>query len=146
MKKIAILIIFAVISVSCGTASRSSSASSEDDVLNIGYGNQIKDHNTYSISKLEVKEKEIASYNSIYDYINGRIPGVQVNGTKIIIRGVGTITGETDPLILVDGVQTDDISYINPNDVADVTVLKDASASIYGVQGANGVILITTKR
>lgn len=146
MKKIAILIIFAVISVSCGTASRSSSASSEDDVLNIGYGNQMKDNSAYSISKLKIKEKEIASYNSIYDYINGRIPGVQVNGTKIIIRGVGTITGETDPLILVDGVQTDDISYINPNDVADVTVLKDASASIYGVQGANGVILITTKK
>lgn len=132
--------------VSCGTASKNSSATSKDDVLNIGYGNQIKDHNTYSISKLEVKEKEIASYNSIYDYISGRIPGVQVTGTRIVIRGVGTITGETDPLILVDGVQTDDISYINPNDVADVTVLKDASASIYGVQGANGVILITTKR
>lgn len=146
MNKIFPLIIFSVMAVSCGTASKNSSATSKDDVLNIGYGNQIKDHNTYSISKLEVKEKEIASYNSIYDYINGRIPGVQVNGTKIIIRGVGTITGETDPLILVDGVQTDDISYINPNDVADVTVLKDASASIYGVQGANGVILITTKR
>lgn len=146
MNKIFPLIIFSVMAVSCGTASKNSSATSKDDVLNIGYGNQIKDHNTYSISKLEVKEKEIASYNSIYDYISGRIPGVQVTGTRIVIRGVGTITGETDPLILVDGVQTDDISYINPNDVADVTVLKDASTSIYGVQGANGVILITTKR
>lgn len=146
MKKIAILIIFAVISVSCGTASRSSTASSEDEVLNIGYGNQMKDNSAYSVSKLKIKEKEIASYNSIYDYINGRIPGVQVNGTKIIIRGVGSINGETDPLILVDGVQTSDISYLNPNDVADVSVLKDASASIYGVQGANGVILITTKK
>ena len=106
----------------------------------------MKDNSAYSISKLKIKEKEIASYNSIYDYINGRIPGVQVNGTKIIIRGVGSINGETDPLILVDGIQTSDISYLNPNNVADITVLKDASASIYGVQGANGVILITTKR
>lgn len=146
MNKIFPFIIFSVMAVSCGTASKNSSATSKDDVLNIGYGNQIKDHNTYSISKLEVKEKEIASYNSIYDYISGRIPGVQVTGTRIVIRGVGTITGETDPLILVDGVQTDDISYLNPNNVADITVLKDASTSIYGVQGANGVILITTKR
>ena len=146
MNKIFPFIIFSVMAVSCGTASRSSSASSEDDVLNIGYGNQMKDNSAYSISKLKIKEKEIASYNSIYDYISGRVPGVQVAGTKIIIRGIGTNSGETDPLILVDGIQTSDISYLNPNNVADITVLKDASASIYGVQGANGVILITTKR
>lgn len=146
MNKIYPLIILAVVAVSCGTASSTSSVTSGDEVLNIGYGKQNKENSTYAISKIDVKENEIASYNSIYDYINGRIPGVQVIGTRIIIRGVGTINGETDPLILVDGVQTSDISYLNPADVADVTVLKDASASIYGVQGANGVILITTKR
>lgn len=107
----------------------------------------MKESNTYAISKLDVKENELAPYSNIFDYLKGRVAGVQVIGNKIIIiRGVGTINGSTDPLILVDGVKTDDISYLNPIDVADVTVLKDASSSIYGVQGANGVILITTKK
>lgn len=146
MNKLIPFFILAAISVSCGTASRRSSVSSRDEVLNIGYGKQMKESNTYAISKLDVKENELAPYSNIFDYLKGRVAGVQVIGNKIIIRGVGTINGSTDPLILVDGVKTDDISYLNPIDVADVTVLKDASSSIYGVQGANGVILITTKK
>lgn len=146
MNKLIPFFILAVFSVSCGTASRRSSVSSRDEVLNIGYGKQMKENNTYAISKLDVKENELAPYNNIFDYLKGRVAGVQVIGNKIIIRGVGTINGSTDPLILVDGIKTDDISYLNPIDVADVTVLKDASSSIYGVQGANGVILITTKK
>ena len=64
---------------------------------------------------------------------------------RIIIRGVGSINSSNDPLILVDGSEITDLSTINPNDVKSVNVLKDASSSIYGVRGANGVILITTK-
>lgn len=134
----------AVLAVSCGTSARQP-ASDSDDTLNIGYGRQTKDKNTYSISKVNVN-KDIASYTNIFEYLNGRVAGVQVIGDRVIIRGVGTINGDTDPLFIVDGVQTPDISYINPMDVEDITVLKDGSSSIYGVQGANGVILITTKK
>lgn len=64
-----------------------------------------------------------------------------------MIRGVGTINSSTDPLYVVDGVVMDDIQFINPNDIERMEVLKDASsAAIYGARGANGVVLITTKR
>lgn len=81
----------------------------------------------------------------------GKVPGLlvqKVGGTyKFVIRSTATIYGDTDPLFVVDGVRTDDISYLNPNDVDHVEVLKDAaSASIYGTEGGNGVILITTRR
>ena len=63
---------------------------------------------------------------------------------RIIIRGVGTNSGNTDPLILVDGVETTDISTLDPIYVKSVDVIKDGSSAIYGMQGANGVIIIKT--
>ena len=142
MKKIAFIFALALTAVSCGPARQSTS----DDLVDVGYGKTLDRKNAYSVSNVEVNEKDIAGYNNIFEYLTGRVAGVQVIGTKVIIRGVGTINSSTDPLILVDGVETSDISYLNPNDVKSVSVLKDASASIYGVRGANGVILITTKR
>ena len=65
---------------------------------------------------------------------------------RIIIRGLGTLNGSSDPLILVDGQEWQDISSLNPNDIKSIDVLKDSSTAIYGIRGANGVILITTKR
>ena len=65
---------------------------------------------------------------------------------RIIIRGVNTINAGGDPLILVDGVETPDISDLNFHDIKSIDVLKDGSAAIYGLRGANGVLLITTKR
>ena len=80
----------------------------------------------------------------------GRVPGLSVyqegDGYKYVIRGVSTLYGSSDPLFIVDGVETDNIDHISPRDVSSVEVLKDGSASIYGTRGANGVILITTKR
>ena len=63
---------------------------------------------------------------------------------RIIIRGIGTNSNNTDPLILVDGVEVTDLSGINPADVQSVDVIKDGSSAIYGMQGANGVIIIKT--
>ena len=63
---------------------------------------------------------------------------------KIIIRGIGTNSSATDPLILVDGVEVTDLSSIDPMNVKSVDVIKDGSAAIYGMQGANGVIIIKT--
>lgn len=145
MNKIYFLIILAVVSTSCGTSFQRAASTSKGEEIDVGYGKQNTKNKTFAISKLKVKEKEISSYSSIYDYIQGRIPGVQVVGEKITIRGISTINGTQDPLFIVDGVKVDDIGYLNPSDVLDVTVLKDGSASIYGFQGANGVIMIRTK-
>ena len=77
----------------------------------------------------------------------GRVPGLVVNGTSITIRGVNSILGSNEPLILVDGMETDDISHIQPDMVERVDVLKDASTTaLYGARGANGVILIVTRK
>ncbi|MBQ6762708.1 MAG: TonB-dependent receptor plug domain-containing protein [Bacteroidales bacterium] len=102
---------------------------------------------TSSVSSLQVDQKEVTTYSNMYDYLRGRVPGVQVTSdNKILIRGVNSINLSTDPLIILDGSEINDLSVINPNDVDSVTVLKDGSASIYGVRGANGVIIITTRR
>lgn len=148
MKKIILLTIGLALFCACGPANRTPIADGGESV-NIGYGSVTQDQLTTSVSKVKIRENEIATYNDIYDYLRGRVPGVQVmpgDPPRIIIRGLGTISNETDPLILVDGVEMTDISGISPRDVGSIEVLKDGSSSIYGVRGANGVILITTKR
>jgi len=121
-------------------------------VADIGYGTIKVNNLTTSVSPVKIKHREIITYSNIYDYIRGRVPGVTVlkvgqNGGKIIIRGLGSINSSTDPLMLVDGVEVSDLSYINPSDVKSIDVLKDAaSCAIYGARGANGVILISTKK
>lgn len=90
-------------------------------------------------------------YKDIFDYIRGKVPGVQVGQAgpgsmpSIIIRGIGTNSEHTQPLFIVDGVQTDNIATIDPNNVESIDIIKDGTASIYGMQGANGVIMVTTK-
>lgn len=118
----------------------------ERDAVTMGYDTISGDVNNFSISVLKPeKDKASLSYTNMYTYLQGRVPGVYVNGTNIIIRGIGSNTN-TAPLILVDGIEMDDISSIDPYYVSSVEVLKDASASMYGMRGANGVILITTRK
>lgn len=97
-----------------------------------------------------IDNNEIAGYNDIGEYLQGRVPGLTVikDGSRyrFLIRGLNTINGTSEPLLIVDGVEVADISYLNPRDIASVDVLKDSSASIYGARGAFGVILITTRR
>ncbi|MBP5589583.1 MAG: TonB-dependent receptor plug domain-containing protein [Bacteroidales bacterium] len=144
MKKLIYLAILTVLMAGCGSSSMASSE--EEDSVNIGYGSVTEGGRTTSVSKVKPTKNEIQTYNTIYDYLVGRVPGVQVIDKKIIIRGLGTNSDVTDPLILVDGIELNDISIINPIDVESVEVIKDGSSSIYGMRGANGVILITTKR
>lgn len=122
----------------------------EADSIYIGYGYIKKKNLTNSVSKVEVNELQVGSYANIGEYLKGRVAGLQVmkvgSGYKYLIRGVGSLNSPTDPLFLVDGIEVRDIDFVNPNDVLTVEVLKDASASIYGNRGANGVIVITTKR
>ena len=126
-------------------------AAAENDLVDLGYGKVRRKDVTSSVSKVSVDEKTVTSYSDMGSYLMGRVPGLTVtktgNGYRYSIRSSDTIYGNTEPLFVVDGVTVDDISYLNPSDVDHVEVLKDAaSASIYGTQGGNGVILITTKK
>jgi len=125
-----------------------------DEVMVIGYGIQKKINLTGSIEMVSAKQIADRPAQDVSNLLTGQIPGLTVeqssgqpgrdNGT-IRIRGIGTL-GNNDPLVIVDGVESS-YTNIDPNDIESVSVLKDASsASIYGVRGANGVLLITTKR
>ena len=132
MKRIPYLLLLMLV-CSCGASRQSGHA---DDVR------QATDLETNSIGRVDMKNAE--TYTNIYDYLRGRVPGVEIVGTSIRIRGINT-TGNTDALIILDGMEVSDISDINPLDVKSVEVLKDAASTIYGMRGANGVVIIKTK-
>jgi TonB-dependent SusC/RagA subfamily outer membrane receptor len=93
------------------------------------------------------KDKNTAIYNTIYDMIRGRLAGVTVSrDNKISIRGVSSIRNISEPLFVVDGMIVSSIDYVEPNDVKEISVLKDGAASIYGSQASAGVIIIKTKQ
>ena len=124
------------------------------DVVVIGYGVQRKSDVTGAISSVTGKEMTSAPVASALQALEGRAAGVQVmtntgapgGSTTIKIRGTGTVNN-SDPLYVVDGFIVDNIDHINPYDIQNVEVLKDAaSSSIYGARSANGVVLITTRQ
>ena len=115
-----------------------------DEVVDIGYGVIKKKHLTQSVNKIDATGTNYSSYTNIYDLLRNTAPGVQVSGKKVIIRGISTINANSDPLFVVDGNVTESIDNIPPSMVKSIQILKDASASIYGVRGSNGVILINT--
>ncbi|WP_045469608.1 SusC/RagA family TonB-linked outer membrane protein [Winogradskyella sp. PG-2] len=127
-------------------------AESLNEVVVIGYGTQKKKEITGAVSVLDSKAIEKLNPVRIEQAIQGQVAGVNItsnsgspgSGLNIRIRGI-TTNGDNAPLILVDGNRISDLSVINPNDIETINVLKDATAGIYGVQAANGVILITTK-
>ncbi|PTT01407.1 SusC/RagA family TonB-linked outer membrane protein [Pedobacter sp. HMWF019] len=126
-----------------------------DEVVVVGYGTQKRRDLTTAVSGIDSKEILQSKSFSVSNSLAGRVPGLIVNQrnsrpgndeASIFIRGAST-TGNTAALIVVDGVANrDGISRIDPNDIESISVLKDASAAIYGAQSANGVVLITTKR
>jgi len=125
------------------------------EVVVVGYGEQAKKDITGSVSVVGA-ETFVARPNSQFgNLIQGKMAGVQVitpsgkpsAGFSIRIRGTNSISGSSEPLYVVDGVPTTDTRTINPADIENISILKDASsAAIYGAQGANGVVLITTKK
>ena len=128
--------------------------SSLNEVVVVGYGTQRKVDVTGSIST--VKGEEISKQASInpISALQGKVAGLQITNSgqpgsspQISIRGLGTIFGNTNLLYVVDGVWYDDISFLNPNDIDNISVLKDASSTaIFGIRAANGVLLIATKK
>ena len=126
-----------------------------EEVVVVGYGQQKKESVIGAISQVTSKDLLSTPAANVSQAIAGKIPGVvtsQASGApgaddaKIYIRGRATFAGDAQPLILVDGVERA-FSQIAPDDIETISVLKDASATaVYGVRGANGVMLITTKR
>lgn len=117
-----------------------------DEVVVVGYGTQKKADLTSAIATLEPAEV-LKAPGGIENALQGNVAGVNVSGGKIRIRGTSSITGNTDPLWIIDGIISSSSDVPNDDEIASIQVLKDAaSAAIYGVRGANGVIVVTTKR
>lgn len=129
-----------------------------EEIVVIGYGSQRKSDLTGAVSTVEGSELSKIPTASLQQALQGKVAGVQVvttsgrpgEGAVVRIRGIGTLNN-ADPLYVIDGIimpeNVDINSLVSPNDIQDISVLKDASASaIYGARGANGVILITTRK
>ena len=126
-----------------------------DEVVVVGYGTQIKRQVTGAVSTIQANELADIPVSQVTQKIQGRLPGVQINqttgkpgqGMSVRIRGQLSVSGGSDPLYVVDGFPiSGGINSINPDEIQDITVLKDAaSTSLYGSRAANGVVLITTK-
>lgn len=129
---------------------------STDEVVVVGYQTVRRKDLTGSVSSVGSKQIKDIPVNSAAEALTGRLAGVQLNTTEgkpgaevtIRVRGGGSITQDNTPLFIVDGIQVENaLSVISPQDIENVDVLKDASATaIYGARGANGVVIITTKR
>lgn len=147
MRKYLLIPVAVLMLCSCG-ASRQVYYAYDNEDVDIGYGTVSKEQNTGSVSKVKMKQSDVNTYNNIYEYLQRHVPGVMVlpgDPPKICIRGIGSVNSSNDPLILIDGNESD-VSYLAPADIESVEVIKDGSASIYGFRGANGVILIKTKQ
>ncbi len=127
-----------------------------EEVVVVGYGKQRKESVTGAISSITSKELVQSPQANVSNMLVGRLPGViatQRSGapgedqSSLLIRGVGTFTDNTAPLVMVDGVERTNFNGMDPNEIESLNILKDASATaIYGVRGANGVVLITTRK
>lgn len=124
------------------------------DIVIVGYGTQRRKDVTGAIASIGQKDLRQSPVANLSNAVAGRLPGLiaiqnsgepGADGSNLYIRGLGT-TGSNNPLVLVDGIERD-FSNLDPNEISDITILKDAaSTAIYGIKGANGVILVTTRR
>jgi len=126
-----------------------------DAVVVVGYGVTKRRDLAGAISSLKPDEIEAGVISNMSQLLKGRAAGVQVRqnslepggGVSIRVRGASSVSADNEPLYVIDGFQTNNMTHINPDDIESIEVLKDASTTaIYGAKGANGVILITTKK
>lgn len=126
-----------------------------EDVVVVGYGVTKRRDLAGAISSLKPDDIEAGVVSNMSQLLKGRAAGVQVRqnslepggGVSIRVRGASSVSADNEPLYVVDGFQTDNMTHINPDDIESIEILKDASTTaIYGARGANGVILITTKK
>ncbi len=126
-----------------------------EEVVVVGYGSQKKESVTGAISSVSTAELKQSSAPNLSVALSGQLPGLTVMQTSgqpgkdnvnLYLRGVGTLN-DASPLILIDGIPRDNIDKLDPNEVESISILKDASATaVFGVRGANGVVIITTRR
>ncbi len=113
----------------------------------IGYGHISEKDKLYAISMVDEDDMNFSQYLNVFDIISGRFPGVVVENGKIQVRGEKSFTLPTPALIVLDGVTVDPgmLESLPTSQIKSINIIKDAGGSIYGVQGANGVVLIETK-
>jgi iron complex outermembrane receptor protein len=142
----------------------SESSSELDEVVVIGYGTSLKKDLTGAVNLVKSEDFNKASFFSPQQLIQGKVAGVSIvtnsgapgEGSNVLIRGIGSLNLNSNPLYVVDGIPLDSggvggmrngLNVINPNDIESISILKDASATaIYGSRAANGVVLISTKK
>lgn len=100
-----------------------------------------------SLASMSSNDLNLSVYSNVFDAITGKFPGLQVDGTNLIVRGVGSISGPTPALIVLDGVVVHGttLNALNPETIKSINVIKDGSSAVYGSRGAFGVVEITTK-
>jgi len=144
----------------CASAFHGSSGKQKEtpDSVSVGYGKQARSDVTGAVASVDTESQRDNSSMQLEQLIQGRVSGVEVirvdaGRVSLRIRGQNSITSSTEPLYVIDGMKvhaetfTDAMVGINPGDVASIEVLKDAGATaIYGSEGANGVVVITTRR
>jgi len=141
------LFVSALSLLSCGTPREGTRT--DDQVHNTGYGKVSKRSSSGSINTVERDETMNNSNLTVLDMLRN-VPGIMIGGgNSITIRGVSSLTLSSEPLFVLDGVPVgtgyQSVSAMNPRDIKRISVLKGSSASIYGSQGANGVIVIESK-
>ena len=123
-----------------------------DEVVVVGYGTQKRGNLTGSIASLKTKEINTTVSSSLAQSLQGKMPGLQIrqqNGEPGTFNSMINIRGYGEPLYVIDGIVRDgsvEFQQLNPSDIESVSVLKDASAAVYGMNASNGVIVVTTKR
>ncbi|MCQ2147684.1 MAG: TonB-dependent receptor plug domain-containing protein [Bacteroidales bacterium] len=119
----------------------------DDDAIEVGYGVLRRKEVSSSVASFRVKDLDKGAVDNPMELLVGRVPGLVIEGNSIQIRGAQTWNGGSHPLFVVDGVRGVDISGMSVQEIESISVLKDAAAgAMYGSEGANGVIVITTKK
>jgi len=118
--------------------------------LAVGYGYMEKEDLTFAADHMQQENNEYCNFSNIYELLKGKFPGVQVDGTsgsyRVFVRGSQSINASNEVLFIVDGSPSGNVSSLHPCNIKSIDVIKDGMTSMYGARGANGVILVETKR
>jgi len=114
----------------------------------VGYGHVSDKDKLNALSSLNSDESDFTQYSNVFDIIKGKFAGVTVTNNQIFIRGATSIYGDNTALIVIDGIVTDNtaLATLSPTVIKSIDVIKDGGAAIYGVRGANGVVVVETKK
>jgi len=116
-----------------------------DETVNIGYGTAKKKDMSTETNQIDATQDKYNVYTNIFEMITAEVPGVQIVGSQVLIRGITSVQMSNEALYVVDGTIVSSIAGINPREVKSISVLKGAAAAIYGSRAGNGVILIELK-